>query len=819
MTVVENLTPRVQYNYTTAQQQYPITFPYIERQYVKCMVGDELLVYSTDYQVPAFDQESLDDNELYLTLLVTPTAGDVITIYRETPLDQQAEFPQTAKFSSQKITEALDKLTQQQQEQQDDLNTCLRLSKNIPVDFNTELPAPAANQVIQWNEDGTQLINYDLRGEIQAIDTKADTAISTANTAESKADTAISTANTASTSASNAVSTANDAVSTANTASTNASNAVTTANTAESKADAAVSTANTASTNASNAVSTANTANTNASTALSKANQAIETANTASTNASTAISTANTASTNASNAVSTANTASTNASAAVTTANTASSTATNAKDTADAASAKVDEFGEDIEVVIEAAQSIGDLDAKVATATAAATTASNAATTASNSATTASDKADIATAKATEASNAATAAANVIPSQTGNNGKFLKTNGSTTSWETVDAANKQDVLTAGQNILLVPKLEYVSNNASSYIDTGITITQDDFELDIIFYCSATRSMYLFQSRDTTNGKILGISGSSTGGSIMSTINSSSLTSSISRTVGHIYHVNAKYASGSATLFVEDLTTNESDTKTGTYTFSANSTSLCIFGNGAGQALDANYRVYSAYCKVNNAYVINYLPSTNNDTICFYDIVTNTFKNATTGTFTGGSKNGDFIRVVDLPDAQIQSDWNQSDNTAKDYIKNKPTIPTVPTALSSFTDDLGSSPTHTHSQYITDISGKEDKNKTINVLSTSGTIALTDNSVNSITPSAAVAFTLPTITDNTVFHQIKIQISMSTAYSIDLGIGVNPHWLTENEPDLSEAGKYNLYYEYDKVNQYWRAGVLKKGEAS
>lgn len=28
------------------------------------------------------------------------------------------------------------------------------------------------------------------------------------------------------------------------------------------------------------------------------------------------------------------------------------------------------------------------------------------------------------------------------------------------------------------------------------------------------------------------------------------------------------------------------------------------------------------------------------------------------------------------------------------------------IPTVPTALSAFTDDLGSSPTHTHSQYLT-----------------------------------------------------------------------------------------------------------------
>ena len=30
----------------------------------------------------------------------------------------------------------------------------------------------------------------------------------------------------------------------------------------------------------------------------------------------------------------------------------------------------------------------------------------------------------------------------------------------------------------------------------------------------------------------------------------------------------------------------------------------------------------------------------------------------------------------------IPDAQIQSDWNQSDNTKKDYIKNKPTIPSI-----------------------------------------------------------------------------------------------------------------------------------------
>ena len=75
--------------------------------------------------------------------------------------------------------------------------------------------------------------------------------------------------------------------------------------------------------------------------------------------------------------------------------------------------------------------------------------------------------------------------------------------------------------------------------------------------------------------------------------------------------------------------------------------------------------------------------------------------------------TSGSYN-DLSNKPTIPDAQVQANWNETNSSSKAYIKNKPTIPTVPTTLSSFTDDLGSSPTHTHSQYLTshqDISGK------------------------------------------------------------------------------------------------------------
>lgn len=162
-------------------------------------------------------------------------------------------------------------------------------------------------------------------------------------------------------------------------------------------------------------------------------------------------------------------------------------------------------------------------------------------------------------------------------------------------------------------------------------------------------------------------------------------------------------------------------------------------------------------------------------------------------------------------TLSIPPAQVNADWNSSSGVSE--ILNKPTIPTVPTALSSFTDDLGSSPTHTHSQYVTDISGKEDKLRTVNVLSSSGTVALTDNSINCIEPTGDVTFTLPTITDNTVFHQILVQVNLSTVYIITTGAS---YYFHKTAPSLSSTGVYNLIYEYDKINQYWVVGCIPKG---
>ena len=69
--------------------------------------------------------------------------------------------------------------------------------------------------------------------------------------------------------------------------------------------------------------------------------------------------------------------------------------------------------------------------------------------------------------------------------------------------------------------------------------------------------------------------------------------------------------------------------------------------------------------------------------------------------------------------------------------------------------------------------------------------------------------------LPTITDNEEFHQILVQVTLLNIYSIDVG---TTYFFNSTEPDLSNAGIYDIIFEYDKENNCWVCGVLEKGVA-
>ena len=90
---------------------------------------------------------------------------------------------------------------------------------------------------------------------------------------------------------------------------------------------------------------------------------------------------------------------------------------------------------------------------------------------------------------------------------------------------------------------------------------------------------------------------------------------------------------------------------------------------------------------------------------------------------------------DLTNKPTIPAAQVQANWNESDSSSKAYIQNKPTIPTVPTNVSSFTNDA---------RYLTshqDISGKADVVPIVTV-STTGAVtqALDPNKFYSFTGS-------------------------------------------------------------------------------
>lgn len=155
MTVTENFSPKVQYiGKYEVDMHLPIVFPFHNPSDVKCQKNFDPLTYNVDYKV--VDQD--------VVLLIETSESDKITIYRNTPFDQQAEFPQNNTFDSAKINEQLDKICMQQQEQEERLSRAIVADVSL-MDFNGKLPPPKGDNVIKWNPLGTALENYDIIGE------------------------------------------------------------------------------------------------------------------------------------------------------------------------------------------------------------------------------------------------------------------------------------------------------------------------------------------------------------------------------------------------------------------------------------------------------------------------------------------------------------------------------------------------------------------------------------------------------------------------------------------------------------------------------
>lgn len=133
-------------------------------------------------------------------------------------------------------------------------------------------------------------------------------------------------------------------------------------------------------------------------------------------------------------------------------------------------------------------------------------------------------------------------------------------------------------------------------------------------------------------------------------------------------------------------------------------------------------------------------------------------------------------------------SQVQADWAQNDSSALDFIKNKPTIPTVPTNVSTFTNDAGYLTSHQslsgyatetwvgQQGYLTqhqDISGKADKVTKVSHGTSDTTFTLTPNVFHVWGEVASLTLTLGTEISG-IYNEFMFQFeSGATATTLNL----------------------------------------------
>lgn len=107
--------------------------------------------------------------------------------------------------------------------------------------------------------------------------------------------------------------------------------------------------------------------------------------------------------------------------------------------------------------------------------------------------------------------------------------------------------------------------------------------------------------------------------------------------------------------------------------------------------------------------------------------------------------------------------------------------------------------------------LNDKADRDLQNTFINVVA--GTVNLADNSVLTMSVSAAVNFVLPEVAD-AKFHQVCLFLSVTGTPTISWG---TTQFFNKATPEI-EAGRYDVIYEYDNSLGAWVCGVLPKGAA-
>ena len=188
---------------------FQIPFPFLENNqiYVQKKDAEGNLInytYATDYTVTGAGEE----NGGSVTLNVAPEQGSTISIYRDVPLTQEVDYRENEIFPAETHEEALDKLTMEVQQIQEQLDRSVKVDRFSDVDpdiivkeiervyDSTDNIDIVANNINNVNAVGDNIANVNtVAGDIDSVVTTATNVEDVKTVAQNKASLNITAAN------------------------------------------------------------------------------------------------------------------------------------------------------------------------------------------------------------------------------------------------------------------------------------------------------------------------------------------------------------------------------------------------------------------------------------------------------------------------------------------------------------------------------------------------------------------------------------------------------------------------------------------------
>jgi Pectate lyase superfamily protein/Chaperone of endosialidase len=139
---------------------FTVTFRFLENSHLQVIKTstagvDSTLALTTDYAVSGAGASTGT-----VTLVSALLSGEKLTIIRNVPFTQEADYVQNDAFPAESHERALDKLTMEAQQLKETADRALTLPATV-TGVSTTLPTPAGNNLVGWNETGSGLQNFD----------------------------------------------------------------------------------------------------------------------------------------------------------------------------------------------------------------------------------------------------------------------------------------------------------------------------------------------------------------------------------------------------------------------------------------------------------------------------------------------------------------------------------------------------------------------------------------------------------------------------------------------------------------------------------